>query len=231
MRVRLLALLLAVAAGSALAQQGRLHTPGPFDRLQVSGSTKVELVQGSADQVFVTGDENVQRNVKISLDNGRLHIRNEDDRVFWNRSPVQLRVQMREVNQLMIAGFSEVRAPKAIKAGDLRISIAGHGVVQLQELTAERLRFDISGAGDADLAGQVDELVLNVSGKGTLTADKLLSRRAALNFSGIGSADVWVIDDLKIGVSGVASVNYWGKPMVHRKEAGVANVNAKGEKK
>jgi len=40
-----------------------------------------------------------------------------------------------------------------------------------------------------------------------------------------------VTDILKIGVSGVGTVDYWGQPEVSRSSTGLATVNARGEKR
>ncbi|HSH88733.1 MAG TPA: head GIN domain-containing protein [Ramlibacter sp.] len=216
---------------AAVAQEGQMYTPGPFDSLDISGVSRIELAQGERDQVFVVGDQNAQRSVKLSLHAGNLRVRNDDSWKFWNNDPVQLRIQMRDIKRLLISGASDINAPRPIRSDSLLVRISGQGGVRLADLGAKQLNFMISGAGEGELGGKVGDLQLNVSGKGKLIADKLKAVRATVHISGIGNADVWATDDLNVIVSGIGTVNYWGLPRVHRISSGMSEVNAKGDKK
>eukprot|EP01137_Pigoraptor_chileana_P032575 Opistho-2@22149 len=175
-----LPLLLTLLPAWALAQapEGRLYAPGAFDRLDVAGAAQVRLSQGEHDQVFVIGDAGVQRNLQLELRGSRLLIRSTDSWKFWNSARVQVEVQMRQLNQLILSGASDLHAAGPIKAEKLSVSISGAGLVRLDDLNAGQLRFDISGAGDGKLAGQVGELSLSVSGKGKLLAEELRASKA-----------------------------------------------------
>ena len=225
----LLALLPALAA--AQAPEGKLYTPGAFERLDVAGAAEVKLTQGESDQVFVIGDARTQKNVQVELSGRRLLIRSTDSWKFWNTSRLQVEVQMRAMTHLMLSGASDLHAPAAFKAEQLSVSISGAGQVRFDELTAEHLRFGISGAGDGLLRGQVGTLSLDVSGKGKLMAEDLRARQARVSISGIGNASLWVTEDLRVSVSGVGSVDYWGKPQVQRSSSGMASISGHGDKR
>lgn len=220
---------IALVAG-ARAQEGKMYTPGPFDRLEVAGIARVELTQGPMDQVFIVGNDATQNSVQLTLQRGAMEIRSDDVWKFWNQEPVQVRVQMREITRLVISGASDISAPKPIKTGDLHVRISGQGNVRMNDLTAKSLRFDISGAGSGDLAGRLNELELRISGKGKLVADKLKAATAAITISGVGAADVWATEELRLRVSGLGTINYWGQPRVVRSTSGLADITAKGDK-
>jgi len=40
-----------------------------------------------------------------------------------------------------------------------------------------------------------------------------------------------VTESLKIGVSGVGTIDYWGNPQVSRSSSGLASINARGDKR
>lgn len=229
-------LALLLACTGALAQptdtrEGRLYTPGPFERLDVAGAAQVRLSQGDRDQVFVVGDSATQKDLQLELSGNRLRIRSSDSWKFWNRSRVQVEVQMRQLSQLILSGASDLHATGPIRTEQLSIGISGAGLVRLDDVVAGHLRFDISGAGDGQLAGQVGELKLGVSGKGKLMAEQLRASRATVSISGIGNAALWVTDELRISVSGVGSVDYWGQPQVRRSTSGMATVTGLGDKR
>jgi len=231
MKRRLLFLWLALAAASVQAQEGKLYEPGPFDRLEVSGSARVRLIQGDRDQVFIAGDAAVQEGLQVELRNKRLLIRPAGSWKFWSKTRLQVEVQMREVSQLNLSGASDLHAAGPIKSPNLFVRISGAGQVKLDDLTAGMLRFDISGAGDGQLAGSVTELSLSVSGKGTLLAEQLRAKRASVAISGVGNATLWATEYLRVGISGIGTVDYWGQPELMRSTSGLGSVNARGDKR
>jgi len=219
-----------IAPATAVAQPSESYTPGPFDRIAISGQARIELSQGDQDMVTVVGGEDVQRAVRMHLRRNELLVSTEGDWKFWSRAPLVLRVQMKEIRQLVISGLSDIVAVRPIRADDLRITISGKGDVRLPQLTAQKLRFEISGAGDAELGGAVDELVLRVTGAGRVNAERLRAREARVAVSGAGTSDLWVTEELKVAVSGPGNVNYWGKPSVQQAVSGFGTITARGEK-
>ncbi len=227
----LFTLVLMAASAPAQTPEGKMYSPGAFDRLEVDGSAKVKLSQGEHDQVFITGDDRAQRSVELEVVNNRLHIRPSGGWKFWNNTRLQIHVQMRQVSQVILSGASDLYAPGPIKSERLSIGISGAGLARFDELNAGQLRFDVSGAGDGQLAGQVGELRLSVSGKGKIQAEQLRAARASVSISGVGNANLWVTDTLRVSISGVGSVDYWGQPTIERSTSGLGSINGHGDKR
>jgi hypothetical protein len=238
MKKALSLVLLTLIAAAAQAQapdsrpEGRTYELGSFDRLELDGSAKVRLSQGERDQVFIAGDDAVQKNVEIELSNGLLRIHPSGGWKFWNNSRLQVDVQMRRLSQLTLSGASDLYATGPIKTEKLSISISGAGLARFDELAAGVLRLDISGAGDAQLAGSADELGVSVSGKGKILAEQLRAGRATVSISGVGNANLWVTESLRVSISGIGNVDYWGQPQqVRRSTSGLGSINARGDKR
>ncbi|MEJ6006243.1 head GIN domain-containing protein [Paucibacter sp. AS339] len=212
------------------AAEGRLYTSRPFERVELSGSANVRLIQGERDQVFVAGDAEAQKAIELEFAGDRLQIRSVDGWKMWRNQRPQIDVTMRRLNQLVLSGAGDLHAPGAFKAVKLVVSISGAGAARFDDLIAERLDFGISGAGEGRISGQVNELNLRVSGKGRLQAENLQAQRASVSISGIGGAEVWATELLSLGVSGFGQIDYWGRPEVTRNSSGIARVNARGDK-
>lgn len=231
----LLSLVLGGLALSSHAQaseaEGQLYTPGPFDRLQVDGLTQVKLSQGDKDQVFILGGPELQKSVELRLINKQLRIEPSGAWKFWNNSRLQMEITLRDLKQLTLAGASDVHAPGPLRLNGLTVRISGAGQVRLDDLTAERLDFHVSGAGEGQLRGQVGQLNLGISGKGKLLAENLRVKQAQVNISGIGNTQLWVSEELAVHISGIGSVEYWGQPQVTRQTSGMATIKALGEKR
>jgi len=213
------------------AEPGRVYAPGPFDRLELGGAAQVILVQGDRDQVFIAGDEGVQKSVSVELLDHQLVIRPTGGWKFWSRTRLSMQIEMRQPRQISLSGASDLHAPGLLRAEQLRLSISGAGLARLDRVQAQQLVFDISGAGDGQLGGQVGDLTLRISGKGKVIADQLRAQRARVSISGIGNATVWVTDDLTANISGIGGIDYFGLPQVQRAVSGLGAINGKGDKR
>lgn len=210
---------------------GKVYAPGDFDRLELAGAARVILVQGERDQAFIAGDADVQRGVDVQLADRQLVIRPNGGWKFWHSQKLFVQVEMRQLRQLQVSGASDVHAPGLLQSDQLRLSISGAGMVRLDQLLARQLTFGISGAGEGQFGGRVEELALQISGKGKVTADRLQAQRARVNVSGIGNVVLWVTDDLSAHISGIGSVDYFGAPSVQRSVSGMGSISSKGEKR
>jgi hypothetical protein len=212
------------------APVGHLYAPGAFDRIDLEGTARIRLTQGDRDQVFVAGDEAAQRGVEVELVNSHLRIRTAGDWKFWREDRPAIEVQVRKLSHVMLSGAGELQAPGPIRGDQLVIGISGSGSVRFDELAVRQLQFDISGSGDGQLAGRVEQLDLNVSGRGKLVADQLRAARARVAVSGVANAELWVIDDLQLAISGAGKIDFWGHPVVRRSVSGMGNITARGDK-
>jgi hypothetical protein len=226
--------LLAAAALPALAAdpmpEGRVYMPGEFSAIDISGSAAVRFTQGGSEQVFVEGDEDTQKTVQLEVHEGTLFIRPGGGWKFWNSRRVRISVTARELRKLMISGAADVVASGAVQIQRLDVSISGAGLARFDKLRGEQLRFHVSGAGDGQMAGVVNELAVSVSGRSEFRGEQLQCERANVQVSGIGDVKVWVTQNLAVSVSGVGTVDYWGTPALARRASGIARINDRGPK-
>lgn len=220
----------APAAAAAPAAEGKLYISRPFERLELSGTANVRLIQGERDQVFVAGDAEAQKQIELDYSGDRLQIRSVDGWKMWRSQRPQIDVTLRRLNHLILSGAGDLHAPGAFRCAQLTITISGAGSARFDELTADKLNFGISGAGTGRISGQAHELTLRVSGKGRLQAENLQVARAGISISGIGDAEVWATEQLAISVSGFGQVDFWGRPEVQRQSSGISRINARGDK-
>ena len=223
-----LALLLTSLAASA--DEGKVYSPEPFDRIILDGAVELRLKQGDREEVTVLGEGDAQ-DVEVRVSRGRLVIHDSGSWRFWNKARPKVNVQVRELRQVIISGASDVYAGGPMKSEQLELHMSGSGLVRFDSLEATELRFVISGAGDGQLAGQVGDMRLHISGKGKLQADQLRVTRASVQISGVGNAQLWVTESLRIGISGVGTIDYWGEPKVSRQTSGLGTINARGDKR
>ena len=227
----LAALVLAPVFAHAQAPEGKIYAPGPFDSVVLDGAGQVRLVQGDRDEIFVAGDAQAQEAVEVRLSGSRVHIDLPGSWKFWNNgSGAQVEVRVRHLSRLTLSGANDVVAPGLITGEHLTVSMAGSGVARFDQLQVGNLNFEISGAGEGQLAGKVDQLRLSVSGKGKIGAEQLRAGGADVSISGVGNAVLWTVNSLRVQISGAGHVDYWGQPTVRKSISGFGSVDARGDK-
>ena len=224
---RRLALLL---AGLAWLPSAAHAQAGGFDSIEISGAAIVRFTQGAAEQARVEGDDDARKAVDLEVRNGVLHIRPGGGWKFWNAQRARIDITARELRRVTISGAADFSAMQPVRCEKLDVSISGSGLARFDKLQADSLRFRVSGAGDGQIAGSVNELEITVSGRGEFRGENLSSQRAKVVVNGIGEVRVWATEWLGVNVSGVGTVDYWGTPLVERRSSGVAKINERGPK-
>ena len=219
------------APAAPIAGEGRAYQPGPFDSIEISGSAMVRFTQGAIDQIFIEGDEDTQKAVQLELRDRLLQIRPNGAWKFWNNKRVQIHFTARDLRRVAISGAADWQALQPLQLNSLSVHISGAGLVRMDQLKADALSFQVSGAGDGQVAGSVNQLNIQVTGRSDFRGENLMSQRAAVKVSGIADVKVWVVQDLAVTVSGVGTVEYWGSPNVQRHASGIARINDRGAKR
>ena len=190
--------------------EGKVYAPGPFDSVVVDGAGQVRLLQGDRDEVVVPGDARAQEAVEVRLDGRRLKIACPAAGNSGRTAGRGWRFVSGTGARLVIVGSNDVFAPGVFSGDHLSVSMAGMGVVRLDQLKVGQLDFEVSGAGEGQLNGRVDHLRLSVSGKGRIAAEQLRTGSAEVSISGVGNATPWAVDSLRVQISGAGHVDYWG---------------------
>ena len=230
-RLCLVALLLLVTGARAQGVEGRRYAPGPFDTLVITGSATFKLVQGGEDSVFIEGDEEAQGAARLDVEGGVLRVRPSGAWKFWRSKQLLITVTARELKRIEISGAADVVAADSLTPKQLQVRISGAGSVRFDKLKADKLEVNITGVGNALVAGSADTLQVRISGRGAYLGENLASKWATLSVSGAGDVKVWATKEITASVSGVANVDFWGAATVKRSDSGITTWNDRGDKR
>lgn len=225
-------LLGAGACFAADAPLGRSYAPGAFDSMAFEGSATVRFVQGERDEVFIEGDEDVQRAITLELNGTRLTLRTTGGWMVWRQgSRARVQVTARELKEVRISGAADFVATETVNTPMLAIDIAGAGLARFEKLHTEELRFTVSGSGDGHFQGTAQRVRLSIAGRGDFFGENLKAERVRIGISGVGKARVWATQELNARVSGIGQVDYWGEPPeVNKRSAGFGRFVDRGAK-
>jgi hypothetical protein len=202
----ILAALVALLSGCGTKGSGTAatdhRTVDPFTAVEVRGTVELELTVGSTPSVTLSGDDNLLPLVTTDVSGKRLIISSKEG--IRPELPLVARVTVsRDLEEIIGRGVTEIRA---------------------QGLTGDTLRVELSGAGKADLAGEVGSLELRLSGAGSLDAKRLNAKKIDVDVSGAGRVEVGEPEVLDVDISGAGTVTHRGEPEITQSISGAGSI-------
>lgn len=180
-----------------------------FTGVEIRTSGKLEVTVGKAAPIEITADDNIAPLIKTEVTGGILLI--TSDKSFNTKGDLKFSVGVADLKSLAILGSANA-------------NIAG--------VSGDELALDISGSGDATVAGKTERLTVNVKGSGDVKALKLASRNATVSIAGSGDVEVSASEALTASIMGSGDVKYAGSPKVTKNITGSGDVKqVKSDKK
>ena len=209
-----------------------------FDKILVEGAGRIILTQGNEESLTIETDDNLMKYIKAEVIGNTLEIGFADDVVFssgkgqFALDPTDgfiFRISVINLQAIAVSGAADIEMEK-IKTDRFDIDLSGAGQVTIGDLDAVSLKVVVSGAGDVDIAGRVEDQVIRLSGLGRYQSFNLESQEASITISGAGGANVWATKSLDVSISGAGDVKYYGNPAVNPSISGVGRIQSQGEK-
>ena len=212
-------------AGADNRATDRVWPVSDFDRISISGSPDVQLVQGDSEGVFGNGDDDDLERLDVFVQSGELVVRPKDRGWFrsWGSDDVSLVIELRDLSRLKLSGSGDLSAD-SLTSKDLELTISGSSDMEIDELAVRTLEVVISGSADIELAGEAEDQRVRISGSADYAAADLRSETARVRISGSADAEVRVSGTLDARVSGSGSVRYVGEPVITRHVSGSGKI-------
>lgn len=183
-----------------------------FEAVNFSSFGDLTIQPGERQNLVIEAEDDIVRHIRTEVRNGTLHIDFDQPggrASLYPTRPIRLTLTV-------------------VHLGSVELSGAGNIVVN--DVAADRLRAQLSGAGNLSASGMTDHLDVTVSGVGSFDGADLESESVEVNLSGVGGATVWATARLNATVSGVGSVTYFGQPVVTKTVSGLGTLRSAGNK-
>lgn len=96
--------------------------------------------------------------------------------------------------------------------GELKISIAGSGDVNANNLRLTDCSVKVNGSGDISLKGSAENIVIGVSGSGDIDAYGLKAVNVTAKIAGSGEINITAIESIVASIAGSGDIYYKGNP-------------------
>lgn len=172
-----------------------------FKGVHAGGAMQLEITVGKDFSVELEGDDNILPLIKTEVRGDTLHFERKESRT-WSRNRVIARITMPELSDLDVSGASSATA---------------------NNVKAESLTIDASGASKIEISGEARVLTVDLSGASRLEAGNLKTTRANVEASGASKAVVFASEVIEADASGASRISYSGNPKSVSKDASGAS--------
>ena len=196
-----------VGSGHAAMEKRELTT---FQKIAVDLPCKVELVQGSSENVTIEADDNLLPLIETVVSNGQLTIRATQGTALSSRSTIKMTVNARGIEALAVAGSAALFAAR-LQSPKLAGDIAGSGTITIKDLQNDALSISIAGSGRFEAQGVSTSMDISIAGSGDIRAARLSVQNVNVSIAGSGDATLWVQKTLTASIVGSGNVRYYGE--------------------
>ena len=194
-----------------------------FNRVIVQGPLEVRIKAADDDRVVVHADDNIAPLIETSLLGGTLVIGVRAGAAFRTRTDMQVRLQARQLNGVVLRGSGNVRVDR-VDADVFDATLQGSGDITVDSLRAEAVAVSIAGNGDVRIKGAARTVGVVLDGSGDVYCGDLVAQQVAVRIRGSGDARVHATDELKVDIDGSGDVRYRGTPKITRSVRGSGKV-------
>lgn len=194
----------------------------PFQTLDISGAFDVQITQADYSSLKIEADENLHQYIESYVEDGVLYV-SSTRRIGRSRAR-SLVISLADLEGIDASGASEFKTAGVIRGEKLKLDFSGAVEADLQ-LDYDEVMGDFSGAAELDLRGNASTVTLDASGAVEVNATDFKTQKFRLEISGAGEADIFVTEELEIEASGAVEVRYKGNPKkVTRNVSGAASI-------
>jgi hypothetical protein len=216
MLIAFLALAAAAPIASAPATAAERHfMVVDFDKVQVEGPFRVELVTGGPSLAVATGPQAALDRVSMEVQGTTLHIR--PNRSAWGGNardaagPVAIRIATRTLRTATVSGGGAL-AIKGAKNLRIDLVLTGSGRIDVAGVDADLLAIILTGSGKIALAGKARQVRASVQGSGDLDGASLRADDIDIGADTAGTIAITAVRSAKVRANGSGEVAISGSP-------------------
>ncbi|GGF05395.1 hypothetical protein GCM10011383_15670 [Hymenobacter cavernae] len=214
-----------------------------FTQVNLAGSPKVVLRQGSPQKVELEGEPADLVRLETTVSNGKLRIgiKNNSgksssdydggllDKMMGSTNvhlgSITVYVTVPEINALSVSGSGSIRAAEAIKTGNLDLAVSGSGHLDLSQLHGAAVTSAVSGSGSIAVVGTAARHDIRISGSGRVQSANLRVEASKVTISGSGNCRVNASKTLEARIAGSGNIYVTGNPQITSSIAGSGHVH------
>lgn len=185
----------------------------PFTAIEAQAVIAARVVvEGDATKVTIHGDDNIVPLVIAESREGTLRLGMKPDTSIRPVTPLLVEVTTPSLTSLKATGAAQVTVSGGMTADRASIEVDGAAQVTVEDLTAQDLNIEASGAGQATIQGTAKSVRVAAGGAAKVLADKLQAETAHVEASGASEIAVNASQDVSGEATGASTIRVLGDP-------------------
>lgn len=197
-----------------------------FTAIELQTAADVQIVKGNSFNVSVSDYQNLIKYLSVEVEESRLIIKKKPSSVhLWNSKAKVIVTLPDPLYSLKLSGSGNMRVRSAFN--DLQsLILSGSGNIELySDCQLNNLEAQISGSGNMNAIGTVQDLKTKISGSGNMQFSQLKAKTGNCSISGSGNTYVFVEENLEAYLSGSGDIIYSGNPVLSSHLSGSGHIH------
>jgi hypothetical protein len=205
-----------------------------FKRIHIKFAMEAEIIQSNEFSVSVSGSDTFMDNIDVFLEGDKLVLGYSLNLISLFAAPftrARARITLPELRELKVIGAARCNLRGFASAEDFSLQVAGASKMEMEDITAGSMRFDLSGASQVSgkivsrgnlemkingasrvrLTGSAADLDLDASGASHLELDGFPVKNARIKLVGASRGIVDVDGRLDVVLEGASNLEYQGQ--------------------
>jgi hypothetical protein len=191
------------------SQTNDMRIINDFNKLEVWGNFKIELVQADSNALFIDSKIVPSDEIVSEIKNGVLKIRTKSN--LFKETTINIKIYYKSIVQVNPNASAELTFLNALVQDDIKIeAIAGARVI----LAVELKNTDLTAyqGGQIDINGKAGTASIFANSGGIVSATNLIIDEAEVKLNTGGQAEITVNKKLIARVNTKSRLSYFGKP-------------------
>lgn len=180
-----------------------------FDQVKASRGLEIILTVGESNTIEVESDENLQKNIVVSISNGRLEITTDEN--LSGNATKKVYVTYKNINNIDASSGSEIKVLGQLKNETLTLEASSGASVEA-DIFAKEVNLKASSGADITVSGKASQLIAKASSGSEIDGEHLKVVTAKADASSGGEITVYVQDRIDSKATSGGEVNYYGNP-------------------
>lgn len=211
-RIFILCTLIAFTVGScstsAQTKKGKYNVEN-FTKIDASSGIDIYYTQDNKHSVEIDADEDVLKDISVTVRNGNLEIKRLKNNTFKKGSPIKAYVTSKDLQAINLSGGVDFYSNEIKTKDSFKISASGGADIEITKIKADRSSIDLSGGADCEIS-DLDVKTLNILTSGGSDAEINIKDANQINASASGGSDLTLsgkTKDIKVDASGGADAH------------------------
>ena len=183
---------------------------GDFKNVSVSNAIDVVIEQADKTEIIVEADDNLQKEIKTTVENGTLVISCEFTS-FHNVTKKKVIVKMPVIDALEASSASTITSTNVIQSTNIKLDASSAATMNVK-IESDEISLDTDSASSITIEGKALKVKSSASSAANIEAEKLLANEIEADADSGASINISPIVSLKANANSGGSINYKGSP-------------------